>query len=191
MRRAMWMLAVAVVSLRAETVDLKAHLEKTRGMFLASIAGLSEEQWTFKPAPERWSVAECAEHITASEDFGFGLISGKVMQGPAPAEKKFDDAQVVKMVTDRNFKAEAPPPLRPVGRWKTSKDVKRQFGDLRDRTAAFARDNADQLRSHGAEHPAFQQPVDAYQWLLFLSGHTERHTMQIQEVKAHANFPKH
>jgi hypothetical protein len=32
--------------------------------------------------------------------------------------------------------------------------------------------------------------MDAYQWLLFLSGHTMRHTAQIREVKAGAAFPK-
>jgi hypothetical protein len=38
-------------------------------------------------------------------------------------------------------------------------------------------------------NPAVQE-ADAYQWLLFLSAHTERHTKQIEEVKATAGFPK-
>jgi hypothetical protein len=32
--------------------------------------------------------------------------------------------------------------------------------------------------------------IDAYQWLLFLCAHTERHLAQIREVKASAGFPK-
>jgi hypothetical protein len=33
-------------------------------------------------------------------------------------------------------------------------------------------------------------PLDAYQWLLLISGHTERHLAQILEVKADPNFPR-
>jgi hypothetical protein len=32
--------------------------------------------------------------------------------------------------------------------------------------------------------------LDAYEWILFVAGHSERHTKQINEVKADANFPK-
>ena len=31
--------------------------------------------------------------------------------------------------------------------------------------------------------------ADAYQWLLFISAHTERHTKQLLEVKANPNWP--
>jgi hypothetical protein len=34
------------------------------------------------------------------------------------------------------------------------------------------------------------QPLDAYQWVLYLSAHSERHTKQILEVKADPSFPK-
>jgi hypothetical protein len=48
--------------------------------------------------------------------------------------------------------------------------------------------NAD-LRAHASPHWAVKE-ADAYQWLLYLSGHSERHTRQILEVKADPNFPK-
>src|SRR5580658_2717257 len=50
------------------------QFETTRDNFIKSIAGLSPAQWTFKPAPDRWSVAEVAEHITLSESTLFGLV---------------------------------------------------------------------------------------------------------------------
>ena len=31
---------------------------------------------------------------------------------------------------------------------------------------------------------------NSYQLVLFMSGHTKRHTLQMQEVMADANFPK-
>jgi hypothetical protein len=41
----------------------------------------------------------------------------------------------------------------------------------------------DSLRQHAAAHPALKM-LDGYQWLLLLSAHTERHTLQIEEAKA-------
>jgi hypothetical protein len=45
------------------------------------------------------------------------------------------------------------------------------------------------LRAHVADSP-IGQPLDAYEWLLFIAAHSKRHTEQIQEVKADPNFPK-
>jgi hypothetical protein len=63
-----------------------AELEGSRRVFLEATAGLSPEQWNFKSAPERWSVAECAEHIALSESFIFGLVSERILKMPATPE---------------------------------------------------------------------------------------------------------
>src|SRR5271165_4107168 len=57
--------------------------QTTRDNFLQSIAGLSQKQWAFKPAPDRWSVAEVAEHIAVSESAIFSLVQKQVMTSPA------------------------------------------------------------------------------------------------------------
>ncbi len=44
------------------------------------------------------------------------------------------------------------------------------------------------LREHVTEGPVGK--LDAYEWLLFIGAHSERHTKQILEVKADAGFPK-
>src|SRR5579872_1093324 len=62
--------------------------ETTRDNFLKSISGLSQKQWTFKPAPDRWSVAEVAEHITVSESTILGLVQQPLMSSPAAPEKR-------------------------------------------------------------------------------------------------------
>ena len=33
-------------------------------------------------------------------------------------------------------------------------------------------------------------PMDAYEWLLFIAAHSERHTKQILEVEASPDFPE-
>jgi hypothetical protein len=46
----------------------------------------------------------------------------------------------------------------------------------------------DALREHGAGTPP--QVTSAYQLLLMMSGHTERHTAQLLEVKASPGYPR-
>src|SRR5579863_8984277 len=83
--------------------------QTTRDNFLRSIAGLSQKQWNFKPAPDRWSVAEVAEHITVSESSLFGLVQ-KLMISPAAPEKreqvKGKDEIILQKVPDRSHKAQ-------------------------------------------------------------------------------------
>ena len=49
------------------------NLYISRMKFLNAIDGLSPAQLAFKAAPGRWSIAECAEHITLSEDLIFKM----------------------------------------------------------------------------------------------------------------------
>ena len=49
---------------------LIGDLQRSRAQFLASIADVTTEaQWNYKPAPDRWSVGECAAHIIAAEEY--------------------------------------------------------------------------------------------------------------------------
>jgi uncharacterized damage-inducible protein DinB len=57
-------------------------LESTKQGVLEATAGLSEAQWNFKAGPDRWSVAEVAEHIAAAEGFLRGMILEKVKTAP-------------------------------------------------------------------------------------------------------------
>lgn len=169
------------------------QFQTTRDNFLKSIAGLSQKQWTFKPAPDRWSVAEVAEHIAISESTLSGLVQQKIMQSPATPEKreqvKGKDQMILERLPDRSHKAQAPEFLRPTGRWATEADLTKAFEDSRKTTMDYIRTTNDDLRDHFFDHPVFGT-LDGYQWLLLISGHSARHTEQIEEVKADPNFPK-
>lgn len=170
------------------------YLEETRKKFLDSVQGLSEAQWKFKPAPDRWSVAEVAEHIAVSEETILGLITQQIMKAPAATPEKREavkgkEQMVRKMITDRSQKAQAPEMLKPTNRWATQADLIKDFQSRRDNTIKYVQTTQDELHSHITPHPIFKD-LDAYQWLFLLSGHSERHTDQIKEVKADPNFPK-
>jgi len=168
-------------------------LQATHDAFLKSIAGLSEKQWRFKPAPDRWSVAEVSEHIAISESMIFGMVQSKIMTSPATPEKRAEmagkDETILKMVPDRSHKAQAPEFLKPTNRWETQAELTKAFEDSRKATMDYVRTTNDDLRDHFGPHPMLG-PLDAYQWILLISAHSERHTKQIEEVKADPNFPK-
>jgi uncharacterized damage-inducible protein DinB len=169
------------------------QFQATRDNFLKSIAGLSQRQWTFNPAPDRWSVAEVAEHITVSEEAIFGLVQKQVMQSPAAPEKRAQvagkDELITQRVPDRSHKAQAPEFLKPTGRWATEADLAKAFEERRAVTMDYIRTTSDDLRDHFFDHPVFGT-LDGYQWLLLITAHSARHTAQIEEVKAGPNFPK-
>ncbi len=167
------------------------YLEQTRDGVVAATRGLSDAQMKFKPAPERWSVAETLEHITLGEDLMFQSVTDKIMKAPAgPADRDTAkiDAMILNMVPDRAQKRQAPGPLVPTDRWTPSETLD-HFLKSRTRTIEFLKSTPD-LRAHASADNPFQQPLDAYDWLLFIGAHSERHTKQMLEVKADPNFPK-
>jgi uncharacterized damage-inducible protein DinB len=167
-----------------------AELTASRQQFLDSVAGLSPAQWNFKPDEKTWSVAECAEHIAVSEDVIFGNVS-KVVEGPATPDKKsaVTDQFILTAVVNRTQKFQAPEVLRPTHRFATTQEMLDHFKQSRERTIAYVRDTQDDLRGHFFDHPVLKT-MDGYQWILLLSAHSQRHTAQLNEVKANPNFPK-
>ena len=83
------MVASAQEVTQAEKDRALQYLETTKKGVLEATKGLSEAQWNFKPAPDRWSVAQVTEHIAAAEDFLRTLAKEKVMLAPAGEAGRF------------------------------------------------------------------------------------------------------
>jgi len=192
-------LAMAVLAITAQAQSLTqadrdkamAYLEKTRQGVVDATKGLSPAQWNFKPAPDRWSVAEVTEHIALAEDFMRGMVTGKVMKaGPRkqPADLAVLDEMVITKVPDRSNKRQAPDALRPANHFGSPQGSVDHFLSSRTTTEEFLKSH-DDLREH-VEFSPLGKDLDAYEWILFIAAHSERHTKQILEVKADTNFPK-
>ena len=167
------------------------YLEKTRQGVLDSTKGLSPAQWTFKSAPDRWSVAEVMEHIAAAEDLLYSMIQEQAMKAPARSageDVKAIDELVLTAIPDRTHKAQAPEPLKPTNRFGSPEAAIKHFEESRAKTEEFAK-TAQGLRDHAADSPLGKK-LDPYEWILFIAAHSDRHTKQILEVKADPNFPK-
>ena len=174
----------------AEKDKALQYLESTKKNVLEATKGLSEAQWNFKSAPDRWSVAQVMEHIAAAEDFLRTLDKEKVMTAPAGEAgrdvKKTDDG-VLAMVPDRTNKVQAPEPLVPTNRFGSPEGSIKHFVESRATTEEFLKSTTG-LRDHVLESPMGK--LDAYEFVLLIAAHSERHTKQINEVKADPNFPK-
>lgn len=168
------------------------YLEETRDDLFNTVSGLTENQFNFKPAGERWSIRECIQHIALSEVNLRQMVDASLNQ-PANPEKKGEikatDDQMIKMFTDRTGKFNAPETLKPEkSSFATATDALQNFKMNRDKLIKFVKNTKVDLRSHISPSPGGM--LDAYQWVLAIGAHSNRHTQQIAEVKADPNFPK-
>ena len=198
MRKLMLVLMLAaVMPLRAaaplsqqDRDALIKDLENSRTVFLNGIADVkTEAQWNYKPAPDRWSVAECAAHIIAAEQYFRDNIAAalKTPALPAAQQSTAGDGAIAKMVRDRSQRFQAPAQIEPTGKVVPKAQAIKDFEATRARTLQYVRTTKDPLREHGSGPP---MNTTAYQLVLMLSGHTERHTAQLLEVKASPGYPK-
>jgi DinB family protein len=194
----MTVLAFAGAGVRAQDVSpadkekALQYLESTKKGVLDATKGLSDAQWNFKPAPDRWSLAELMEHLAAAEDMLRGVTENQIMKSPAvpardAAEIKKGDEAVLTMVPDRSHKAQAPEPLKPTNRFGSPVAAQKHFIESRTATEEYLK-NTTGLREHLGDSPIGK--LDGYDFLLFTAAHSERHTKQMLEVKADPNFPK-
>jgi hypothetical protein len=170
-----------------------AYLESTKKGVVDATKGLSDAQWNFKPAPDRWSIAEVMEHLAAAEDMIRGMDQEQVMKTPAipprdAGELQKIDAGVMAQVPDRSHKISAPEPLRPTNRFGSPADAQKHFVESRAVTEEYLKNTPD-LRAHAIDSPMGVK-LDGYEWVLLIAAHSERHTKQMLEVKADPNFPK-
>uniref|UniRef100_UPI00404B52CB DinB family protein n=1 Tax=Gelidibacter sp. TaxID=2018083 RepID=UPI00404B52CB len=168
------------------------YYQETLDKLSKNVNGLSEAQLHFKASDSTWSISQCLEHIIKTEPMIFGMIKGYMEQPQNPERRKdlkVTDEDIMAMVTDRSTKYKAPEILKGEGKYN---DTETALNDLKNQRAdilAFIENTpVDELRNRVNDSPA--GATDAYQSLLFLAGHTVRHTLQIEEIKADANFPK-
>jgi hypothetical protein len=167
--------------------EIYEHIDRTRARLLAAVEGLSEEQQGYRPASERWSVAELVEHLSIVEGNVARLLDkllGKAEEAGAgvAAADDFDPVSIEEFVErTRAVKLEAPERIRPTGL-----PLSDSLAHLSESRAALHNLRPRIERADGRAlrfpHPAWG-PLDLYQWLLFIGAHEDRHLAQIEALK--------
>ena len=175
-----------------ERADLIQSLQDARKEFMESVSGLSDQQWRWKPTPERWSVGECAEHIVLSEEMLFSKAKEAMHNPPDPDWEKKTAAKtdiLLSVMAQRKGKATAPEEIVPSGKMARA-DIMSHYAKQRAATIKFVETTDIALKEHVAPHPfPIFNPLNAYQWVLYIPLHNMRHDKQIAEVKATPGFP--
>ncbi len=177
-----------------ERADAIARLEATRDKVLETAASLSEDAWTFKPGPDRWSVAEVVEHLALTEGFLWQNIDAALAEPVDPEWAAKTEGKLetfINTIPDRSKPATAPEPLQPgaSGENEMSRiDLVEHFIEGREKSLAFAQETTLPIKAHIIDTEAFG-PVSAHHWLVFIALHNERHNKQIDEILADPKLP--
>jgi hypothetical protein len=191
-------LAAFPADLKVAPTDLdhaRLYLQQTQTGVAGATQGLSLAQWKFKPAADRWSIAEIVEHMVLAQEFMLGPVQEQLAKAAPAADRdtKAVDAAIINLLPDRTTKFHTPDFLEPTGRWTPAVAMDRLRKNFTQLSASL---DSPELRQHAVEALPLKaiskgeyDKMDGYQWILAAAAHTERHTKQILEVRADVNFP--
>ncbi|PRX47347.1 DinB family protein [Salegentibacter salegens] len=168
------------------------YFEETTEHLKNKISGLSEKQMHFKPSEDQWSISQCIEHIILTEKMLFEMAKSELEKPKNPERKgevKFKDEDLIEGIKDRSKKAQATDELTGEGKYNSPQEAMVDFKKQRQLVLDFIEHiQLETFRNHISDSPF--GAVDAYQSMLFIAGHTARHTLQIEEIKASEEFPE-
>jgi hypothetical protein len=170
-----------------ERQRLVAHLEMTEAWLVSELDGLSDAQLTFKMTPESWSIKDVAEHLGIAEPQYWtdleASLKTPVKDGWKP---EATDAGMLWYGIDRTNRQKTGDARVPHGTFPSAAASLASFRKLRATMLEKAKTSQDDFRGR-----AFMGGgKDVYQWFLMISTHSQRHILQIREIKAHPGYPK-
>jgi hypothetical protein len=165
---------------------LIAHLEMTEAWLQSEITGLSAKQRTILPSAEAWSIHNIIEHLAVAEPQYWQQVQDAVKKGAVGFQSKAKDSDILWYGIDRTNRQRTGAAREPKGQFAETAQGLASFRKLRAAMRAYAQSTSDDLR--GTQ--LIDSQLDVYQWFLMISAHSQRHILQIREIKANAAFPK-
>ena len=180
--------------------EIYEAIDESRSQLLASVESLGGGQDAFRPGPDRWSIAEIIEHLSLVEGQIARLFHVMLSKAEAAGATRAEDeaaaatASFAAPVSIEHFlealrekKLQSPDGARPGGQLSLADALAR----LHDSRAALHSLRPRLERIDGTAlrypHPA-AGPINAYQWLLFVGSHEDRHRLQIEALKQSPGF---
>ena len=164
---------------------LLAHLEMTEAWIVSETDGLSNTQLTFRMTPDSWSIQEVVEHLAIAEPQYWQQVQDSLKQ-PLGYKSESTDAAILWYGIDRTNRQRTGEARVPKGKYASANESLADFRKLRATMTQFAKETQEDVRGRQLQGGN----MDVYQWLLMISTHSQRHILQIREVKAHAGYPK-
>ena len=165
---------------------LLAHFDMTESWLVSELQGLSQAQLKFRMAPESWSIMDVVEHLAIAEPQYWERVQNSMKQPPNTERLEGTDAGILWYGIDRTNRTTTGEARVPKGKFSSVTESLGEFRKLRSTMKDYAKTTSDDLRSR----KTLDGNIDVYQWFLMISTHSQRHILQIREIKAHASYPK-
>jgi hypothetical protein len=165
---------------------LMAHLEMTEAWLVSELEGLISEQLKFRMTPESWTIMDVVEHLAIAEPQYWERVHASMTQPPAAKKPEATDAGILWYGIDRTHRATTGEARVPKGKWSDVQESLAAFRKLRSEMRRYAAKTTEDLRSR----LLLEGNMDVYQWFLMISAHSQRHILQIREIKAHPAYPR-
>jgi hypothetical protein len=170
-----------------ERQRLLAHLAMTEDWLVGELDGLSDAQLTFKMTPESWSIKDVVEHLAIAEPQYWTNLESSMKEPVKEGWKpQATDEQMLWYGIDRTNRQRTGEARVPHGLFPNAKASLESFRKLRATMVAKAKTSEEDFRGR----PFMGGGQDVYQWFLMISTHSQRHILQIREIKADPKYPK-
>ena len=164
---------------------LVAHLEMTDSWLQSELKGLSEAQLRFRMKPESWSITDVVEHLSIAEPQYWKQLTDSMKQPPKTEKLEATDAAILWYGIDRTNRTTTGEARVPTGKVSSVAEPLDKFLKLRATMREYAAKTTDDLRSR----KLLEGNMDVYQWFLMISTHSQRHILQIREIKGDPKYP--
>ena len=164
---------------------LLAHLEMTESWLLSELEGLSEAQLRFRMKPDSWSITDVVEHLSIAEPQYWKQLTDSMKQPPKTEKPEATDAAILWYGIDRTNRTTTGEARVPTGKVQNVREPLDKFLKLRATMREYAAKTTDDLRSR----KLLEGNMDVYQWFLMISTHSQRHILQIREIKGDSKYP--
>ena len=183
-------LALSFPLLAAKPTDLDrqhliAHLEMTESWLVDEVSHLSPAQLHFRPTPTSWSILDCVEHLTLAEPEYWKMYQQSMKARASRSESPSEDIDRLWYGIDRTQRGKTVESETPKARFTDIAPALQAFQSLRATILSYVRTTQEDWRHHMI--PEWDR--DGYQWLVMVSAHSQRHILQIREIKHSAGFP--
>ena len=183
--------------------DIESTLADTRSatsQWLALVESLSPAQANWRPAPDRWSIAQCMDHLNITTGLLITPLNAAVMTARSrgvlasgPFRYGFIARWFLKALAPRGSRPVPAPKLyRPSSSHLECTTVVSRFQEVQRSFIAVAEsaDGLDLARTRIAPPALALLRLPLGIWLLSTASHMLRHHNQAQDVRSHEQFPQ-
>lgn len=183
--------------LHAELAEYRRQVRNIRADAEKLVEGLSESELNWKPSREKWSIAQCLDHLNngwkvlTKLDRVIAAAGRDGIRGDGPYRHPLLGRLYVRFTEPPpKIRVPAPKPYRPVEERPISDAVPR-FLDLQTEilTRIEAADGLDLGRIRMSSPITKRFRMSLGQWFGFLAAHERRHLWQAWQVRRHPEFP--